>query len=576
MGKEWIIQQPWEARQQAGIDWNLSPLVAQLLYNRGVETTEQAKAFLAPQMIDLIPPEILPGNEQAAEIISEVIAEGGKIVLYGDYDVDGITGVAILWHLLKKAGADVSYYVPHRVEEGYGLNSSALKTIIDEGARLIISVDCGITSVAEAQLVADMGARLIITDHHQSQAELPAAAAIVHPGLDGNYPNPDLCGAGVAFKLAWLMAQKLTGAPRVSPEYRQFLIDALALAALGTIADVVSLTGENRVIARCGLSMIKESPWPGVRALIDVSGLADSAIDGTAVGFKLAPRINAAGRMGHARLAIDLLTWADENRAREIALYLDEHNRNRQAKQRKYVKQASEMIERAGFDGDTQRAIVLAAEDWHPGIIGIVAARIVDEYNKPTVLISLSNGVGQGSARSIPYFELHKALEDCSEFLVSHGGHAMAAGLRIEEDKIPAFTESFIRRANNSLSGTAIVSKLHIDSVIDLEELSESTVLAINNLGPFGTSNPKPVLASDWLTLAEEPRCVGRGGDHLQCVLRQNGAVIKAIAFGAADQAEQLKEHRKCRVAFEPIINEFKGRRSVEMQVVDFKFPDQS
>jgi single-stranded-DNA-specific exonuclease len=414
---------------------------------------------------------------------------------------------------------------------------------------------------------------LIITDHHQPRETIPDAVAIVHPLVGGTYPNPHLCGAGVAFKLAWAIAQQMTGADRVSDTYRQFLIDALALAALGTVADVVPLLGENRVITRCGLAMLQASPLPGVQALLEVAGLKGADIDGTAVGFQIAPRINAAGRMGHARLAIELFTRADENRAREIALYLDDHNRSRQTLQRKYAKEAREMIERAGLDGDAQRAIVVASKEWHAGVVGIVAARIVDRYHKPAVVIALADGIGQGSARSVPYFELHKALANCGEHVLSYGGHAMAAGLKIAEAAIPAFTAAFTREANNAMSGSAIRPKLSIDGEVNLCSLDERTVTAIRHLGPFGEGNPKPLLATDWVDLADEPRPVGRTSEHLQISLRHNGTVLKGIAFGAAAMAESLKEHRRCRIAFEPIINEFNGRRRVELQVADFKFP---
>ncbi len=574
MSKEWIIHRPWEGRADAARRWNVPPLVAQLLHNRAVDTPESAQAFLAPALNHLHPPHLMPGATEAAARLAAAVRARRKIVLYGDYDVDGITGVAILWHALRLADANVSFYVPHRIEEGYGLNAAALHALADDGAQTIVSIDCGVTAVEVAEVARQRGVELIITDHHQPQAQLPEAAVIVHPTVGGEYPNKDICGAGVAFKVAWAFAQAMTGAERVSAEYRRFLTEALPLAALGTIADVVPLIGENRIITRCGLALIKDSPFPGIRALLEVAGLADAAIDGTDVGFKLAPRINAAGRMGHARLAIDLLTRADENRAREIALYLDEHNRARQAKQRKHVKVVCELIERAGLDGDTQRGIVLAGEDWHPGVIGIVASQIVNRYHKPTVLIALENGSGQGSARSVPHFAMHKALEACAGHLLSHGGHAMAGGLKIAASAVPDFTAAFVEYANNTLSGSALRPRLRIDGEVELAELDERTVLAMRALGPFGEGNPRPLLATDWLDLAEDPRCVGKSGEHLQLSLGREGKLMKGIAFGAIEHVDALKAHRRCRVAFEPILNEFNGRRKVEMQVVDFKFPN--
>jgi single-stranded-DNA-specific exonuclease len=350
-------------------------------------------------------------------------------------------------------------------------------------------------------------------------------------------------------------------------------MESLPLAALGTIADVVPLVGENRIIARCGLALLAETPLPGLKALLDVSGLAGGAVDCSDVGFRLAPRINAAGRMGHARLAIDLLTHADENRAREIALYLDDHNTARKTMQRKHARRAFELVEKAGLDGDTNRAIVLADEQWHPGVIGIVAANVVDRYHKPAVLIALDGDVGHGSARSVPHFAMHEALAACGHHLISHGGHAMAGGLKIRADAVAEFAGAFVALANNSLSGSALRARLNIDGEVDLHELDETTVAALLRLGPFGEGNPSPVLATDWVDLGADPRCVGKSGEHLQLTVRQNGSMLKGIAFGAAEHLSSLKDHRRCRLAFAPIINEFKGRRSVELQVVDFKFP---
>ncbi len=572
--KQWIIKPPWPDCQQAAKDWRVPEIVAQVLFNRDVSSADSARSFMDPHLQDLHPPEMLHGAVEAAGHLAAAVRDGKRIVLYGDYDVDGVTGVAILWHALKIADANVSFYVPHRIEEGYGLNKTAIQSLSDEGADLIVSIDCGIGSIEECALARSLGTSLIVTDHHEMKSELPPATVLVHPGLGGIYPNRHLCGAGVAFKLAWAFAREMSGSEKVTPEYREYLKHALALAAMGTIADVVPLVGENRIISRCGLARLAESPWPGVRALLEVSGISEGdTIDGTSVGFQIGPRLNAAGRMGHARLAIELLTRADENRAREIAMYLDDHNRARQTKQRRHVKEACEQVERLGMDGDTHRGIVLASDQWHPGIVGVVASRIVDQYRKPTVLIALENGEGQGSARSVPYFSMHEALEACSQHLISHGGHEMAAGLRIESDKVDAFTEAFMQHANNTLSGASHLPKLRIDAEVPLSSLDDRTVMAIRNLGPFGEGHPKPLFATDWLELAQEPRCVGKNQDHLQVVLSGGNSVIKGIAFGAGELAEELKEHRQCKVAFEPIINEFRGRRSVEMQIVDFKFP---
>lgn len=573
MSRRWLISAPAADLSAAARRWQVPAVVAQLLLNRGLSADQPAATFLTPKLKDLYPPDQLSAATEAAARIVEAIDSQSKIVLYGDYDVDGTTGVAILWHTLARAGADVEFYVPHRIEEGYGLNPDAVRRLIQDGAQMIITVDCGITAIEEAETLAEAGVQLIITDHHAMHDPMPRADAIVHPGMDRGYPNPDLSGAGAAFKLAWAIGLEIAGADRVGPDFRSLLVEMLPLAALGTIADVVPLSGENRIIARYGLEGLATTPLPGLRALIESAGLGGGKISGYDVGFKLAPRINAAGRMGHARLAVELLTRADQDRAREIALYLEEHNRSRQATERQITRQAVEMIERDHLAGDARRAIVLASEGWHAGVIGIVAARIVDRFHRPTIMIALADGQGQGSGRSIQHFDLSAVLASCSEHLLSYGGHAMAAGIRIAEDRIESFTEAFVQMANNRLTGEDLIPKLRIDAVVALDELTMPTVEAIVGLGPFGIGNPRPRLATDWIELADEPRCVGQHGQHLQASFRQHGVCVKGIGFGLGALLQDLKQHRRCRVAFEPIINEFSGRRTVEMQMIDLKFP---
>jgi single-stranded-DNA-specific exonuclease len=573
MGRQWIIPAVSSDSAAAARRWGVQPVVAQLLLNRGVPPDQPCKAFLSPVLNDLHPPGLLPGTVKAAEMIVDAVRSRAPIVLYGDYDVDGTTGVAILWHVLQAAGADVRFYVPHRLEEGYGLSLEATKRLMDEGAGLIVTIDCGITAVDVADAVRATDVSLIITDHHAPHDALPRADEIVHPTVGGSYPNPHLCGAGVAFKLAWAIAQRISGAERVRPEFRHLLLELLPLAALGTIADVVPLLEENRVIAKHGLKGLVSTSLPGVRALIETAGLNRDRISCYDVGFRLAPRINAAGRMGHARLAVELLTRADVDRAREITLYLEEHNRSRQATERRIVKQAVAMIEQGNLASDARRAIVLASEGWHAGVIGIAAARLVDQYNRPTVMIALADKEGQGSARSVRHFDLAAALRTCQDDLLTHGGHAMAAGLHIAADRVSSFTERFVALANNQLTGDDLVPKLRLDAEVALDALTLPTAEAIQEIGPFGVGNPKPRLATEWIELAGEPRCVGRSQEHLKASFAQGGTRINAIGFGLASMIEDLKQHRCCRVAFEPIINEYNGQRNVEMQMLDLQFP---
>ena len=604
MTKHWVIEPCWSDRQTAAERWGVQPLVAQLLHARGLELDDDANAFFSPQLTSLHPPALLPGATDAATRIVEAVRAGTKILLYGDYDVDGIMGIAILWHVLTQAGANVSFYVPHRVEQGYGLNADALRTAVTDGVGMIVSIDCGISDADVVSQVKALGAAVIITDHHTPPSELPDADVIVHPSVGGDYPNPHLCGAGVAFKLAWAIAQRLSGAERVTPEYRRLLKTMLPLAALATIADVVPLVGENRVITKCGLADAPVTPLIGLRALIDLAGLRGSKIDGHDVGFKIAPRINAAGRMGHARLAVELMTLPSvesfggaaqrqsdgaalmqkaQDRAVEIAKYLEQQNRARRTIESRYTAEAIEMIQTQGMASDAKRAIVVASEEWHPGVIGIVASRLVDRFCRPAVVISTRDGRGQGSGRSVAALDLGKVLTECRSHLISFGGHPMAGGLRIKPDAVDDFREAFIKVVNHRMTHANLTPTLRIDAEVDIADLTMELVNQIGAVGPFGAGNPRPCFATGWLELADEPRCVGKvrvGPDgkssspHLQAKFACGGRTIQAIGFGLGTHLQTLKDRRRCQVAFEPIINHYNGKSTVQMQMVDLRFPE--
>ncbi len=531
----------------------------------------EVRPFLEPGF-NLLPPDTLPNAVAAAQRLAEAVQRGQRIVIYGDYDVDGITATTILWHVLKTAGADVRFYIPSRLEEGYGVNTEALETIARDGGNVVITVDCGITAVEPVRRARELGLEVIISDHHQPQATLPDGALIVHPTALGASANPNLSGAGVALKIAWALAQRLCGKERVDEPYRTHLCDATAFAALGLIADVVPLTGENRVIASFGLHQLTKTKNPGVRALIDVAGLAESkSYDDYDVGFRLAPRLNAIGRLGHARLAVELFTRADADKAREIAAMLDAENRKRQEVERQIVQQAEALVVERGFDREAYRGIVLASSEWHPGVIGIVASRLVERFHRPTILIALDDELGQGSGRSVRHFPLHEVLACCSEHLISHGGHAMAAGVKVRADRVAAFTEAFLAQAAQRLTPVDLRPKLHLDDEVMLDELTPEVVNDLQRLAPFGEGNPRPRLATSVVELAEPPRAVGRGAAHLQFAVRQGGAYRKAIAFGRGPEADWLAEQGRIRLAFEPILNEWNGQRKVELKTIDWQ-----
>jgi single-stranded-DNA-specific exonuclease len=551
----------------------ISPLVAQLLLNRGIDDPALALAFLSAKLGALHDPELIPGIAGAARRIVEAIHDRRRIVIYGDYDVDGVCGTSVLWSCLRLAGAqDVAYYIPHRVEEGYGVNAEALKKIADQHhSPLVVTVDCGISAVAEAVLARELGIELVITDHHTIGSSVPDAAEVVHPRLAGSrYPNGDLCGAAVAFKLAWQLCKSFGDGKRASPQLRDYLVRSLGLVALATIADMVPLSDENRILVRHGLAGIVAEPSVGLRALMEVSGCLDKKRLSTGtVGFGLAPRINAAGRLDQAMIAVEMLTTGDLARAREIAVQLDLCNARRQALERQILDQAHEIIQSEGGLGE-RRAIVLARKDWHAGVIGIVAGRLAETYHRPTIVISLDGPVAQGSARSVIGFDLYQAIQDCSEGLIGFGGHSAAAGLKLTEDRLPAFKQQFEERCRRTLSPDQLHGVITIDAEVPLLTLTLGVVEEVEKLEPHGLGNPRPVLLASDVVVAGQPRAVGESKNHLQLRLQQGDTALKAIAWNMADKGRDLIPGTRCSVVFQPSINEWNNRREVQLEIKDF------
>jgi single-stranded-DNA-specific exonuclease len=573
--KQWVIHPSDERCAKLAKSLKVSPLLAQVLCNRGIVDTETANIFLRPKLTELIVPEQMPGTEPAVRRIKQAITNKEKITIYGDYDVDGITGVAILWDILRLLGADVDYYIPHRIDEGYGLNTEAIRTLVESGSRLIVTVDCGITAFDSAELAEQLGLELIITDHHQSGHEPPRAVAVVHPALGESYPNPDSAGAMVAFKLAWAIANEFSPGEKLEPRLREFMLNATSLAAMGTIADIVDLRGENRVLTSYGLKALPECKLLGIQALIETAGLTGHKLDSFHIGFRLAPMLNAAGRMGHARLAVELLTSNNQTRSTEIAEYLKGQNDQRQRYERKIFKQACEMIVKRNLNHPDCKSIVLANENWHTGVIGIVASRIVDKFHRPTIMINLGdaeNRIAQGSARSIPGFCLLSAIEACSQHLVSFGGHKMAAGINIDAGHIEQFSADFEAYAKQNLNYNDVAAKLHIDALAPLNEFRRETVSELQLLGPFGQGNPEPVFATKGVRLAAPPRRVGAGRDHLQLAITDNTATVRCIGFRFGSMEKKLLEHEFFNVAYQPQINNYNGNTNVEFVLTDIQF----
>ncbi len=554
------------------------PLFARLLRARGLDDDETVRRFCTPRLTDLHDPNLLPGIGDAVVRLARAVRDGESIVIYGDYDVDGIAASAILYHVIKAVAPDaaVRIYVPHRLEEGYGLNTEALLQLHREGASLVISVDCGVTAHEPARAAREAGLDLIITDHHNMPADgkpLPDAVAIVHPRLPGSlYPFGELCGAGVAFKLAWAFAVHWCGSKRVGKSVQQVLLDMLPLAALATITDVVPLIDENRTIVSFGLRWIRDTKIPGLRALIEAADLMGADIDSHKVGFVLGPRLNACGRMGHADEAVRLLTDAAPDDARRIAERLTALNRERQKTERRITEQATSMAEDARMTGDDCRAIVLAHESWHAGVVGIACARLVDRFSRPVILMHRRGEVCKGSARSIEGYSIHDGLKATASHLTSFGGHDAAAGLTLPAENLEAFTAEITSHANAHIDVEQLTPGLWIDCEAGIDELEFETVNRIGALSPFGRDNPRPAVCIRGVTLAESPKQIGANGKHLSLRIRGDGRRwLRLVWFGAGSHAADLTKGMRVDAVIEPKINNFNGRTTVEGIVGDIR-----
>jgi len=577
MPKRWHVR-PHDATAVAALERSagVPSIVASLLIGRGVTDPVAAKSFLAGGLTDLRDPETLPGVPEAAERILAAVRDGRQIVVYGDYDADGMTATAILVGCLESLDATPRWYVPNRFEEGYGLNAEALEKLAAEGASLVVTVDCGIASVAEAARARELGLELIVTDHHAFGDTLPDAHVLVHPRLPGtSYPFGELCGAGVAFKLAWAIATRAAGAKQVTPRLREMLLRGVGLATLGTVADVVPLLDENRIIVRRGLECLRARGGPGLAKLLELASLHEKrALESEDVAFRLAPRLNAAGRFGEAAKGIELLTTADVARAESLATYVHELNARRETEERSILltatKQALEQ-----FDPEADAALVLADRGWNAGIVGIVAGRLAERFHRPVVVIAQGAHEGlvaSGSVRSVPGFDVHAALVPCRGMLVTCGGHAAAAGLRVEDGRIDEFRAAFVAEVAARMPPELRRAQLSLDGETTLAGLTLHAVEQIEQLAPFGQGNRRPVLCASGVTLAEPPRTIGGGGRHLSMRLVQHGATVRGVAFGGAEWLPHLPAPGEpFHVAFKPKINEYRGRRTAEMEVIDWR-----
>ena len=551
----WKVSQLEAGAVNALVGSGYAPLAAMVLASRGIGDDRQARAYLdcnAP----LLAPFLMTDMDKAAGRVGLAMSRGEKIAVFGDYDVDGITATCLLTDFLRRHGADVVSYIPGRLEEGYGLNPIAIHQLHAEGVKLIVTVDCGITAVSEAELCKQLGIDLVITDHHECKQTLPAAAAVVDPHrCDGGYPHKNLSGVGVAFKLA----SALCGSQEtVLEEYAD-------MVCLGTVADVMPLQGENRVFVARGLESLAHTKRPGIAALMAECGCAPETVSASSIGFMLAPRINAAGRMGQIDLAVELFLTDDPDKAAEAARGLCELNRQRQAVESEIYRQAVSMLPM----GKPPEAIVLADESWHQGVVGIVASRIAEEYACPTFLICLDGEHGKASSRSHGGFNLFASLSALSPLLESYGGHELAAGFTISRANIPEFRRQICALAAQYYTDDVPRTVLDVDCAVSPELLTLHNVDSLQMLEPCGNGCPKPVLMMKNLTI-DRISMVG-GGRHMRLRLCSGHTYLNAIYFSANPQTVSIQPGDLVDVAFTPQVNEFRGTRTVQMNVIDIR-----
>ena len=544
----------------------VSPFAAQLLINRGIKTAAEARAYLYPTFDELHSPFELADMDKAVERIRKAISRGEKICVYGDYDTDGTTATALLLNTFRQMDVTADYYIPDRFGEGYGLSEETINRIHQNNkAKLLITVDCGITSVKEVALANQLGIDVIVTDHHQPEEEQPPAHALISPKVPGNeYPCTELAGVGLAFKLAQGLIDD-----------RELLESLLDLVALGTVVDMASLTGENRILSRLGLVELDKRERPGIHALCEAAGhKIDTPLDGYALSFKLGPRINAAGRMDTAHKVVELLTTDSEDIATRIASELNQANQKRQDLEKQIQEQAVEIIE-SEVDDDTV-GIVVASDRWGgkaQGVVGIVAARLMQTYYKPAIVLAINGDAATGSGRCIEGMNLANSLVACTDLLVKHGGHAAAAGLTIETRNIPKFKDAFDEYASGHLTEEALQPKLDLEFETHLSLLTLDTLKELEQFEPFGQKNPSPLFGKRRVKVVDgTPRTMGQDGSHLKMFVSDGGVRHCAIAWGAGDQLVTFKRPNvSLDIAFSPQINEWQGTQSVQLILRDWE-----
>lgn len=538
---------------------SISPAFAQILVNRGFKDADSIRKFISPSIDGMHDPFLMPDMERAVERLRIAVEKDETVFVHGDYDADGVTSTAILVQTFRKLGLKTFYHIPDRIADGYGLGDKGIQKAVACKADIIITADCGISSEKEVFAANSLGIDVIITDHHEPPRKLPDALALIDPHrTDSEYPFKYLAGVGVAFKLIQALVGAYGNTPLLSDGFR--IEELLDLVALGTIADSVPLIGENRIFATYGLKALNNGRCrKGITAIKEVAGI-NKDVRSVTLSYTIIPRINAAGRLDDAGQVVELFLTEDEMKAGAIAKFLEEQNRKRQKIEGDVLGSALDMIDRNRPDS----AIVLASRDWHPGVIGIVASRLVDMFYRPVFLFSLKDSVGKGSARSIPPFHLYNAVNECSELLIGFGGHRQAAGLKIDRDNLPAFREKMNNIVGETLSDDDMVPALGIDAAVTFSDLNFNLINEIRLLEPYGESNREPVFGSKDITMINQ-RIVGN--NHLKIQLKQSGIHLDSIGFNMGNQSGQIKSAPSLDIAYVPDINEWNGTRSLQLNL---------
>ena len=564
----WKIKQPSEDHVASlKKEFNTSEIIAKVLANRGIESLKSSHNFFNPSNDQLHNPFMMKNMDIAVDRISKNIQNQKPILIFGDYDVDGTTGASLLYLGLKDLNAIVEYYIPHREKEGYGLSAGGIDYAQSVGADLLITCDCGINAFQPVDYANEHGIDIIITDHHIPDKKLPNAYAVLNPKQKGcEYPFKGLCGCGVAFKLISAVSEKSGIGQNVGLNY-------LDLVALATSADMVPILDENRVLVHGGLDQLEESKSPGIHQLLVQTGLVGESLNVGKLVFGLAPKINAAGRMGDANRTVELLTTSDKTRAEELASILVRENKRRQLIQEDIVNDAIRLVH-SQVDLENNKVVIIGSKGWHPGVVGIVASRIKDEFSRPAIVIAFDKeGIGKGSARSIPNLDLYEALSYAAKFLEGYGGHPMAAGLTVHEDKFENFKSLFLRNVNKILTNDDLIPAISIDGEMALTDINSRFMRFLEKLGPFGPGNMRPKFVSRNLSISGQPRLMGNG-EHIRFIVSQNGRNYPAVGFKLSSHYEDLIRGVPVDIAYVVEVNQWQGQSNIQLNVRDIQLSD--